>query len=233
MIELQFVGTGGAHDVSIGNSSALVEVGGERVLLDCGFTVYPRLAALHKVDELDAVLVTHLHDDHVGSLSALLYHRYFAPGSERLKLYYPDAFADTLMGWLGYAMQRPEDFCTPVPLSEVKGIDPIDTYGRHFAGMPTYGYHFYDGEDSVVFSGDLADTDYLFGYLEAQGIAPRVVYHDVSLYETPVHAHYRAVARYLDRYSIVGYHHNHTHNPDDNPVPLAGLLPQAVIRLPA
>jgi glyoxylase-like metal-dependent hydrolase (beta-lactamase superfamily II) len=233
MIDLRFLGTGGAHDVALGNSAAIIRLNGKRILLDCGFTVYPKLVALRMVDDIDAVLVTHLHDDHVGSLSALLYHRYFMPGSNRLTLLFPDAFGDTLLGWLRYAMATPERFCIPTPLSEWQGITGIDTYGLHFEGMPTYGYLFEDQDDMIAFSGDLYATDFLFDFLTRLPRRPRVVFHDISFYHTPVHAHYTDVAPYLDRFQVVGYHHNPDYAPPDNPIPLAMHQPEYLLSVPA
>lgn len=66
---------------SRGNGT-LVEIGGERVLVDCGFTIRQaeaRLARLElKAAELSAILVTHEHSDHIGGVGALAY-RYGIP----------------------------------------------------------------------------------------------------------------------------------------------------------
>lgn len=231
MIDLRFIGTGGAHDVAYGNSAAVVKMGNKNILIDCGYSVYGRLMELDIVHELDGVLVTHLHDDHVGSLSCLLYHRYFKTPDRRLQLLFPDSFGNTLLTWLSFAMLTPEKFCVPTPLSEFPGIEEIDTTGRHFEGMPSYAYILRDADDCVVFSGDLHDTDYLFNQLEAHRCKPRLVLHDISFFETPVHAHYLKVAQYLNQYRIVGYHHNPTFNPPDNPIPLAYHTPEVLYGL--
>jgi phosphoribosyl 1,2-cyclic phosphodiesterase len=51
----------------------VVEAGGSRVLLDCGFTIAETVARLARLglapSDLDAVVVTHEHDDHVGGVA--------------------------------------------------------------------------------------------------------------------------------------------------------------------
>jgi phosphoribosyl 1,2-cyclic phosphodiesterase len=78
---------------SLGSGSSgnalLVESGNTRVLIDCGFSVHEiraRLARLDRTpDQIDAVLITHEHSDHIGSSAALARrHRvpvYMTPGT--------------------------------------------------------------------------------------------------------------------------------------------------------
>jgi len=66
---------------SRGNGT-LVEIGGELILVDCGFTLRQtetRLARLHvRPGEISAVLVTHEHADHLNGVAALA-HKYAIP----------------------------------------------------------------------------------------------------------------------------------------------------------
>lgn len=41
------------------------------VLVDCGFTVYPELNRLGMLNDIDVVLISHLHADHTGSICTL------------------------------------------------------------------------------------------------------------------------------------------------------------------
>jgi predicted metal-dependent RNase len=65
----------------IGASSAIVEIGSARILVDCGMRMsgehrLPDLAAIQKTHagQLDAVLLTHAHMDHSGALPVLHQH---------------------------------------------------------------------------------------------------------------------------------------------------------------
>lgn len=78
---------------SLGSGSAgnalLVETGATRVLVDCGFSVHETTARLNRLgrapDDIDAVLITHEHSDHIGSSAAFARrHRlavYMTPGT--------------------------------------------------------------------------------------------------------------------------------------------------------
>ena len=61
---------------SRGNGT-IVEIGGERILVDCGFTLKQAEARLARFDlkpaDLSAILVTHEHSDHIGGVGALAY----------------------------------------------------------------------------------------------------------------------------------------------------------------
>jgi phosphoribosyl 1,2-cyclic phosphodiesterase len=61
---------------SRGNGT-VIEMGGERVLVDCGFTVKQAEARLSRIGmkapDLSAILITHEHSDHIGGVGALAY----------------------------------------------------------------------------------------------------------------------------------------------------------------
>ena len=64
---------------SLGSGSSgnglLVEAGATRILADCGFTLNDAVARLARrsidPDSIDAILITHEHDDHIGSAARL------------------------------------------------------------------------------------------------------------------------------------------------------------------
>jgi len=224
-MKFQFIGTGGAFDGHLVNSSAVVQLHGRNLLIDCGHSVYPALLKGGWVDRLDAVLVTHLHDDHVGSLSTLLYHRALVT-QKPLTIYTqtPD-FQQLLRSFLSFAMGQPERFVHFRPLTDLVGAGAIDTFGRHVPQMPTFGFVFQQDGQAIGYSGDLADPDFFFQQLDAQGLRHIRVYHDLSFFPgNGAHAYWGDLARHAGQYDIVGYHHNHLLNPPENPIVLASNL---------
>ena len=75
-MQAEFLGVGEACEETLPNTSVLVRAGGDpvrHVLLDCGFTVPPRLfAALPDPEALDAVWISHFHGDHIFGLPLIL-----------------------------------------------------------------------------------------------------------------------------------------------------------------
>lgn len=61
------------------NNSAYVEEENKLIIIDCGFTVFQQIKEnmdLSKYKEID-VIITHLHNDHAGTLSQLILYAYF------------------------------------------------------------------------------------------------------------------------------------------------------------
>jgi ribonuclease BN (tRNA processing enzyme) len=73
-VRVQFLGTGGPFGAGGRfQSCILIEHGGERYLLDCGMTSLAAMAGVGiEPRTIDAVLVTHLHGDHVGGVPLLI-----------------------------------------------------------------------------------------------------------------------------------------------------------------
>ena len=68
----------------VGMNCMVVESGGDRILIDCGLmfpnaeqalgveVIAPDLSYLRETGKVDAVLLTHAHEDHIGALPYLL-----------------------------------------------------------------------------------------------------------------------------------------------------------------
>jgi len=88
-LKVEVIGSGGAFDTELINSSFYVTCDGIGILFDCGYNVFPYLKE-HRpeiLEEMHFVVITHLGDDHVGSLKSLLYYRYFVLGKTTIVRY--------------------------------------------------------------------------------------------------------------------------------------------------
>lgn len=73
-MKLTVIGCWGAYPAAGGATSGyLFEKNGFRLLVDCGSGVLSRLQQFIKVEELDAVILSHYHHDHVADIGPLQY----------------------------------------------------------------------------------------------------------------------------------------------------------------
>jgi ribonuclease BN (tRNA processing enzyme) len=221
-MQIQFIGTGGAFDSQYGNSSALVRCNGKTFLIDCGFTIYARLKELDLFNEIDYILITHLHNDHTGSLiNTLLYYNLKSNPGKKMKIIYPtNKFRKQLKGLIATAIMNTDKFVEWVPIEEMTEVHAIDTFGRHVKNYQTYGYYFKEADEVMVFSGDIGDGDFIFRQLKKQKIRDATVFHDIYFSEAKDHTPYTTLMQHMDKHRIYGYHCDPQKNPPDNTVPL-------------
>ncbi len=71
---LKFIGTGSAFNNEMGNTAAFIKEDDTLLLIDCGETVFSRIKEVNLLDDVKNVyiIITHNHDDHIGSLGSLI-----------------------------------------------------------------------------------------------------------------------------------------------------------------
>lgn len=232
-MKIKFLGTGGAFDYKYGNSSALVEFKGKKILLDCGNSVYPRLRQSNLANDIDYIMITHLHDDHVGSLNTIiLHHKYFVDPPRKARIIIPSSeFQDQLAWFISFGMPHPERYVEFIPISQVEGIEAVDTFGMHIKNMHTYGYYFEDEKEILAYSGDLGDPNVIFDHIRAKNSDKKIrVFHEMSFFHTDgVHAYYKDLSSKTEEFELYAYHLDHTKEPPDNTVPLVANFPEFLV----
>jgi len=189
-VDIRMLGTGSAFAKAFHNNNALITVGERRLLLDCGITA-PK--ALHELgygfNDLHAVLITHIHADHIGGLEEFAFQMKFVYGRKPI-LYIAESLVQPLWEYsLRGGLQQDEketlnDFFEVRPLpSGVRAelmpgleVEPVPT--RHIPNKPNFsmlfnGFFFYTGD--TVF-----DADLLSSLVEDRGV--RVIFHDCQLH---------------------------------------------------
>ena len=102
-MELVPVGVGAAYGLPHeGQSSYLVRTPERAVVLDLGSGTFNRLCALVAPQDLDAVVISHLHPDHCADLMSLRVYMLWGPGAGgRLRLMGPSGLRERLTAFSG------------------------------------------------------------------------------------------------------------------------------------
>ncbi len=176
MIEITLLGTGSPiPDPNRAGPSTLVRAGGQVFLVDCGRGVLQRAAAVGVgAAGLSALLLTHLHSDHIGDLGDVLITRWistFAPDPAPLPIIGPPGTAETVEATLkafghdiSYRIAHHADLNAP-PAVEVHEYTDGPVWDRdgvsirvaptdHRPVAPTIGFRIESGTSSVVLAGD-------------------------------------------------------------------------------
>ena len=141
----------------------LVEGGGARVLLDIGPGVVAQLLKRHHPDELDAVIVSHMHADHMLDLATLryVYPWRARPREQRLRVILPPGSADQVLD-LARGVGNARHFEDSFRLSEHDGssalafggmsLTPVET--EHF--IPCWGFRAEADGTLLAYTADTA-----------------------------------------------------------------------------
>ncbi|WP_348726873.1 ribonuclease Z [uncultured Mycolicibacterium sp.] len=176
MIEVTLLGTGSPiPDARRAGPSTLVRAGDQTFLVDCGRGVLMRTAALGiGANAISALLLTHLHSDHIADLGDVLISRWvsnFAPNQPPLPIIGPPGTAEVVENTLkafgpdiGYRIAHHADLTAPPPV-EVEEVTDGVVWGRdgvaitvaptdHRPVAPTIGFRIEHNGASVVLAGD-------------------------------------------------------------------------------
>jgi len=212
-MKITVIGSGGAFDLQT-NSSFLIsqdDTMEDSLLFDCGINVFAKLKKLGDkvIGSISNIYISHLDDDHVGSLRTLVYYRHYVLGLHT-NVYYPDNIALQDFIWSnGGSLNKKFSggklvkadmirlFKIPTQMSHLQGAEIGD-----FTVLPVIGYHhvpvcglYVECGDSVCYiSGDtkayapiehlvreLTYTKYKLDVFKTRD--PRVmIFHDWSTY---------------------------------------------------
>ena len=223
-MEIKFLGTGGAFDYEYGNSALTVDMN-DRILLDCGPSVFPSLMEKKIIGTIDYLLLTHLHGDHVGSLFQIAYYfKIFL--NRKLKILVATEQFKAEITVLLNALGVPSEAYQLMGLNTVSGISAIETTGKHAKNVTSFGYVFRDDDATVFYSGDLGDIAVTKHFLENCDDENLTVFHEMNWGESSAHTHYSELGPLQKYASIFAYHLNPSLEPEENTVPLVHSHPE-------
>lgn len=181
---LNFLGMGSAFNPAMDNTSAWFTEGGTFYLLDCGETVFGKIWNLEEFKQAHriAVILTHMHCDHVGSLGTLLSYCAIVV-NKPVEILYPSHVIRTFLALVGIA---PSFFIHHDTCPSSWNVQFRPTRVDHAEDMECYGYTFAFGGKRLYYSGDSSNipnevlTQLLDGNID-------VVFQDTSLTENEHH----------------------------------------------
>ncbi len=191
--ELLILGCGHSESDTLFNNNALVINAQGNLLIDCGYTIKPALLAQGlKLQDIDAVFITHVHADHMFGLERLANEgRYKYKKKAKLILHhelYDELWHHCLKGVLaknGEGENELSDYFDLVLLQK----EEFELFGNfyqlhrvsHTPGKICFGLMI---NHSLFYSGDTVAIPQLLMQLN-----PQLIFHDVTLTEyNPVHA---------------------------------------------
>lgn len=223
-MKVKFLGTGGAFDYEYGSSAMTIDLE-QRILVDCGPSIYPQLMRKGLMDSIDLLVITHLHGDHIGSVFQMVYYlKHYLNRVLRIACA-TEKFRQEIEALLA-AMQISQDYYRLVPLAEIKGVEAIETTGRHAENVTSFSYIFTHDGQTVFYSGDLGDIGVLSSFLDSVDAGRLTVFHEMSATRNRAHTYYSDLCDLLGRADIYAYHLNPEQIPQDNKVPLVQNHPE-------
>jgi len=203
---LSFSGRGSAFNVKEGNNCAFFKPKKElMIMIDCGEGIFERILKYNILDGIKVIniLITHLHSDHVGSLSSLIYYCYYVAHIE-VFIHYPmnlEYFLSSMGNTtVQYYLDKPKEnnpFNIIIDPKRIISIIPIRV--KHKPELPCFGYiismdYLYK---RIWYSGDTNEISEL-----AMGYNPTEIYQDICYltYKNNPHLYYKKLKESIPRH---------------------------------
>lgn len=182
MNKLKFIGRGSGYNVKEGNTSAYIIKDKVLLLIDCGEGVFKRIIETNLTQGMQEIhiLITHMHGDHVGSLSSFVGFCFWKYNICS-KIYFPEK--NNLKQFLELtSMRENESFIIDDSKSvriDKLGVEFSAKITKHNKRINTYSYTLkFDEGNDIFYSSDTYETNFdIVPFLREGNIA----YHDTCL----------------------------------------------------
>lgn len=146
-----------------GTTSLLVQDQGYNLLIDCGSNAVNNLSEFINPLDLDAVLITHYHHDHIADLGVLQYYWQLNTGNKKVPIL--PIYGNT-QDPLNYAALTMDGVTRGKPYNDYEELElgPFKiNFKRTIHPVPTYALRLTNGKNDLTFT---ADTDYFDDLVE-------------------------------------------------------------------
>ncbi len=218
-INLTFLGVGGASQESLGHASAVVELGDQRMLIDCGPGTLKLFCERYEALP-DAVFITHCHLDHIGDFENLFIKCWFdQPSRWEPTLFVPVSIIPLLhervASYPAVLAEGGVNFWDAFKLIPVKdhfifsdskfGVIPV----RHHAPNTAFGLLL---EKRFFYTGDTRPIPEVLKYQVNQN---ELIFHDCGVVGNPSHTGVDDLMREYDRELLSRIFCYHYYTQDD------------------
>jgi len=236
-LAIRVVGVGDAFTSRYYNACFMVESGSTRLLVDAPPALGRALADLGErggerigLGDVDRVLITHLHGDHVGGLEQLLFYRRFVTGKRAQLHAAPEVLAglwDTRLKGGMDTLMHPDGSRASLGLDDYADVSPLGPGMNAIGGLsvewrptihhiPTSALRFSASGRSFGYSADTAFDPSLVEWLSRSDL----FFHETNLgVHTPLASLVGLPAEVRGRMRLI--HYPDFHDPDASPIPCA------------
>ena len=156
MATLKFLGTDSGFGTK--NNSAYFEENDKLILIDCGFTVFNEIKSkldFNKYSEIN-IIITHLHNDHAGSLSQVILYAWFIYNKKINVI----SKCEHIKEYLEITGTTKEAYDIKTDLPELEFIKTT-----HVAELDSYGFKIKLNNKNIVYTGDTQTLEPFLPYL--------------------------------------------------------------------
>ena len=140
------------------NTSAYFECGENITIIDCGFTVFQEVKNrfdFNKYNNIN-IIITHLHNDHAGSLSQLILYLWFVYNKKTTVI----SNCSNIKEYLDITGTSEEAYELKKDMHNLKFIKT-----RHVKTLDSYGFLLSNNNKNILYTGDTATIDPFLPYM--------------------------------------------------------------------